>query len=861
MKTKAFRLPKNVLPRRYDIKLNAQLGQDQFSGRVAITVDVLSETETIELHARNLELSDVQFNTQGEAINGEVHLEPERELAVLRFPQSLPVGEGRLIISFAGIVAQDLRGLYLSKDGTDELLCTQCEANEARAIFPCFDEPEFKAQFAYQITTAPSAMVLTNGPLLSVAESGDQVVWTFQATKPMSSYLVAIVIGNIASTPQETVNDVPIRVWGMKGKEHMGTFAHAYTKRLLPWFEEYFGLPYHFVKFDQVGVPGFAAGAMENSGLVLFRQALLLMDPKTASWLQEKNIAHVIAHEFAHMWFGDLVTMKWWDDIWLNEAFAEWIAYKAVESLSPDYEIWDEFQPGRNFARSIDALETTHPIYSPVETPEETQDMIDAITYLKGASVLRMLENFLGDTNFRTGIQNYMKEFAESNAAGVDLWRHLQSASNEPVDEMMKSWILQAGHPLVTVKLNIQADRTTLDFQQQRFYSDPVAEQKEDQLWKIPLVIRYTDDTGTHTERFLLEERQANVPLMPRGHLQWCYANAGEIGFYRQRLGQEVLHMLLANLDQLSPSERMGFLADQWALTRSADQNITTFLDVIPAMVTLDDQHVLREVVRRLHDLEDYLEEASNDQALQSFRNWVGEVFHPKLVNLGYKPQDGESQNQAQQRAATIDALTTLAHDPDAIEQARQWAAREAEEPAAVDPNLAPVFLRATAQFGNQQTLDQFVSIFRERKDSGATPQETDRYLNSLPFFSSPELVEQILQMIEEAALPQDSVGPTLRTMLGLRHAQIFAWEFIKQHWETVPSLGLTWVEGIVRSASNLPIERRADFVEFMDKHLDGRAQMTYARALENMDQLAEFKERTRQDLLNWFLTKEPVSH
>ena len=860
MKTKAYRLHKNVQPKRYDIKLSAQVGQDQFSGRVAITVNILSQSDTIELHARDLDLSNVQFNSQDEVISGEAHLEPERELAVLKFSQLLPAGEGRLIISFAGTVSKDMRGLYLSKDGAEELLCTQCETTEARAIFPCFDEPEFKAQFAYQITTSPNAMVLTNSPLLSVAESDSQITWTFQATKPMSSYLVALVIGNIASTPEEIINGVPIRVWAMKGKERMGKFAHDYTKHLLPWFEDYFGVPYHFSKFDQVGVPGFAAGAMENSGLVLFRQALLLMDPKTASWLQEKNIAHVIAHEFAHMWFGDLVTMKWWDDIWLNEAFAEWIAYKAVESLSPDYEIWDDFQPGSNYTRNIDALETTHPIYNPVETPEEAQDMFDAITYVKGASVLRMLENFLGEINFRTGIQSYMKEFAESNAAGDDLWRHLKAASNEPVDEIMKSWILQAGHPLVTVKLNSQDEKVTLDFQQKRFYSNPAVEHKEDQLWKIPLVIRYADDTGMHTERFLMEERQARVPLMPRGNLHWCYANAGEIGFYHQRLGQEALRALLANLDQLSPSERMGLLADQWALTRSADQQITTFLDVIPAMVELDDQHVLREVVRRLHDLEDYLEEAGNEHALQSFRNWVAEIFQKKLADLGYEPKEDESQNHAQQRAAVIDALATLAHNPTAIEQARQWAAREAEEPAAVDPNLAPVFIRATAQFGDQETLDQFVNIFRERKNNGATPQETDRYLNSLPYFRSPELVEQVLQMIEKEVLPQESIGPTLRMMLQLRHAQVSTWEFIKSHWETIPSLGLTWVEGIVGSASNLPIEWRPDFVKFMDEHLEGRAQMTYARALENMDQLAEFKERTREDLLDWFLKKELVS-
>ena len=343
--------------------------------------------------------------------------------------------------------------MYLAQDRPEQALCTQCEATDARAIFPCFDEPTFKAQFAFEITTDPDVVVLSNGPLVSVTGNGAGKTWKFAATKTMSSYLVALVIGDMASAAEQIVHGVPLRVWTMRGKEGLGAFALDYTARLLPWYEEYFGAPYHFDKYDQAAVPGFSSGAMENSGLVIFRQELLIMSPDSASWRQEKLIAQVIAHEFAHMWFGNLVTMQWWDDLWLNEAFAEWICHRVISDISPHYRIWDDFQGNRNYTLAEDALESTHPIYSPVQTPAQAEELFDAITYLKGCAVLRMLENFLGFENFRAGLRTYMREFAERNARGADLWRHLQAASQQPVAQIVESWILQSGYPVVTVNL------------------------------------------------------------------------------------------------------------------------------------------------------------------------------------------------------------------------------------------------------------------------------------------------------------------------------------------------------------------------------------------------------------------------
>ena len=443
----AYRLPTTVRPHRYDLELDARLASEDFRGQVTIQVTIAEPCSTLALHARDLQISEARCTLGNRSLNGEVLVDREREIINLAFPEPLPIGLATISLRFNGRLNPGLKGLYRATDGPEQMLATQCEATDARAIFPCFDEPTFKARFASKIRTEHRYTVLTNSPLVEIVDEGTSRLWTFAPTKPMSSYLFAFVIGDIASTPVEEVNGTQVRVWALKGKEQMGRFAHDHTVRLLPWYESYFGVPYHFDKYDQVAVPGFAAGAMENCGLVLFRQTALLQSPATTGWRDEQRIAHVIAHEFAHMWFGDYVTMRWWDDLWLNEAFAEWVSLKAVDELSPDYHIWDEFQADKNAALRVDALTTTHPIYQPVATPAEAEDLFDVITYQKGSAVLRMLEHCLGADVFRAGLRTYMREFGEGNAAGADLWRHLQQASAAPVTAIMESWITTARLP------------------------------------------------------------------------------------------------------------------------------------------------------------------------------------------------------------------------------------------------------------------------------------------------------------------------------------------------------------------------------------------------------------------------------
>ena len=846
-----YRLPPHVRPRHYDVHLHARVGEAGFHGVVRIALDLREPVDRVELHAAELHLGEATLHVDGRELAARAEARPEAEMVALRLPERVGPGEAELVVPFSGKVSRNMEGLYLSKDGPEECLATQCEETDARRIFPCFDEPAFKARFSVKVTTSPDATVLANAPLAGVEQQTDgQRTWTFAPTQPMSSYLFALAVGRLASTPERFVEGVPMRVWAMEGKERLGGYGQDFAARLLPWFNDYFGVPYHFDKYDQVAVPSFSAGAMENSGLVIFRKEYLLHDPAATSIRQEKLIARVIAHEFAHMWFGNLVTMAWWDDIWLNESFAEWMAHKAVDAVAPEYRIWDDFQAGKATAFESDALASTHSIYSPVETPEQATELFDAITYEKGSGVMRMLETFLGEEAFRAGLRTYMKEFSERNAAGDDLWRHLERASSRPVTSIMRSWITQPGHPVVS--LSYEGGR--LRASQRRFFAMPGAV-APGQRWEVPLVLRYRDDAGVHELRHLLSDAEGEVPLRPQGELRWIHANADAIGFYRQAYDKGLRDRLVRHLDELTAAEQAGLVDDQWALVRAAQAGVGGFLPVLGAVLARPKGFsVLDRAVAQLKEVEELLALEGDARALDGFRAWVARALRPQAERLGWAPREGEGAEDAQMRATLLHALAVYAEDPEAVRTAVALAEEEAQAPARVDANLAGPAVAIAARFGDAARLERHLRLYEARRAAGASPQETQRYLNSLAMFREPALVARVLETLGSGRLPLEAVGPLLRQMLRERHSRELAWEHLRARWKDVRSgLGDMWTGFLVEQTGYLPASRREEMARFYDAHLDGVAQQAYARALEKVDQREEFRRRATPDLAAWF--------
>lgn len=857
MEPKAYRLPSTVRPVGYAVDISTWPSRPDFEGIVEATLEVKERTRTIEMHARGLEIRDARVIVGVHATQADIALDPERELVVFTVQNALTPGRVKLTAHFRGHPNPSMHGLYLAQDGPERAICTQCEATDARAIFPCFDEPELKATISWRIRTEGDVVALSNCPLIGVEEEGKHKTWRFETSAPMSSYLFALAIGDFEGTAPSMIGAIPSRIWAMRGKLDQARFAHDFTARLVPWYERYFAHPYPFKKYDQVAVPGFDAGAMENVGLVLFRQNLLLMDPRAASWNQEKTIAKVIAHELAHMWFGNLVTMRWWDDLWLNEAFAEWMAHKATHAIEPSYLVWNDFQADKNRALIDDALATTHPIYTAVKTPSEAIEMFDVITYQKGCAVMRMLENFLGEERFADGLRRYMSAFAFSNAAGADLWRHLEQSSGLPVGSLMRSWIEQPGFPLVQVEEGHAAGGgPTLRLEQRRFFSSPkAAAEPSTQSWSVPMVVRFEDEEGVKEHRFILDQRTREEPLPARGALRWCYANASEIGFYRvDPAGRTREALLEQGATQLSAVEQMGFIEDQWALVRNASSTIERFLPVLEAFARVRDHNVLRAVSDRLGTIDLILKDSGDRAARGNFRRWVEGIFGAELEGLGYEVRPGDAQNEIQRRALLIGVLAGLARSQPVIEACIRWAGEEQKDPRSVDPNLAGVFVGIAAKFGDAARYESWIATYQARKASGAAPQECLRYLYTLAAFRPEALTRRTLGHLADGTVPQEAVGALLAQLLGARHAQDLAWSHFKEAWGLLKTrVGDMGLSRVVEAVGMLRAHHRADIVAFFEQNSPKGAERALARALEGLDQREALRQRVTPALLRRF--------
>ena len=474
-KPESLRLP--ATPSHYSITFAPELAAGTFRGHETIDVEVTRAIRQVQLHGVELTVEKATVTAGGQTWPAKVSYDAKSEQVRLELAQELPVGKAQLALEWSAKLSTQLRGLYAAESDGRRYAFTQFEATDARRAFPCFDEPAMKARFEVAAVIDAKHLAVSNGAVLDekLDADGKHKTVRFAETPPMSSYLVALAVGPLVEVKGATrPGKTPIRVYTTPGKEKLAGYALETAEALLEKLGGYFAIPYPYSKLDLVAVPDFAAGAMENTGAIFFREAALLADPKTASANQRRNVALILAHEMAHQWFGDLVTMKWWDDLWLNEAFATWMENKVVDQLRPDWKIWLDFEGDKGYALGLDSLVSTHPIRTPVKSPEEANENFDGITYSKGASVLRMLELYLGEQPFQRGVSAYLREHANGNATADDLWRALAASSGQPVAEVARSWFEQPGFPVVSAERSCQGTpgTTTISLTQQRFFAE-----------------------------------------------------------------------------------------------------------------------------------------------------------------------------------------------------------------------------------------------------------------------------------------------------------------------------------------------------------------------------------------------------
>ncbi|HEX2227365.1 MAG TPA: M1 family metallopeptidase [Candidatus Binatia bacterium] len=774
---KPHRLPTHTIPQRYQLRLAPDLKAWTFAGEENVSVDVQQPIDAIRVNAAELEFQSVTvMGAAGKALAATVTLDGENEQAIFTLPETLPPGSYDLQIQFSGILNDKLHGFYRStyKDaqGNEKTLAsTQFESTDARRAFPCWDEPAFKAVFQVTLVVDEGLTAISNARLVrenSLRGTGKKEV-VFADSMKMSTYLVAFIVGNFERTDPVMADGVPLSVWAVPGKKNLAGFALEVGKASLEHFSQYYGISYPGDKLDLIAIPDFASGAMENLGAITFRETALLVDPEKAARAELERVADVVSHENAHMWFGDLVTMQWWNGLWLNEAFATFMEMLAVDAWKPEWRRWDSFTISRAAAMQVDGLKSTRPIEFPVEKPEEAAGMFDVLTYEKGASVLRMLEQYLGGDAFRDGIRLYLKRHAYANAETTDLWDALEHSTKQPVRALMDKWIFQPGYPLISVAHDAQG--IILSQQIFRYLQNG---SDRDRTWHVPIFLRAGTEGGIVEKTLLLTDREARVELP---NANWVVVNAGGHGYYRVRYSGKLIAALKRGLQSdLSPVERFGLVNDTWASTLAGLTTLPDYLDLIDLLRDENDINVWSTAIASSHHLGRIL--SSSQRAVLEDRLRV--VMCPVLERLGWTPKEGEPALVSQLRGDVIAALGTVAEEKRCQERARELYAEYEKIPESVEPNLVPALVAILAYTGTSAEYEKFYAKFKSAK----TPQEETRYLFALAAFKPTELIDRTLKMTISGEVRTQNSPYLMRSILLNKDAREKAWDFMKTHWE-----------------------------------------------------------------------------
>jgi puromycin-sensitive aminopeptidase len=775
-----YRLPRNAAPSRYQLEIRPDLERASFTGRVTVEVDVLEPSERLVLHAVDLELSRVDLITpDGTGTDLEVGYIEAEQMVTLTPPRPLDPGRHILTIEYTGGLNDQLRGFYLSTFTDDAgdgrvIATTQFEAADARRACPCWDEPDFKAVFAITLVVAPGLTAISNAAVETTRTLDDgQVEWRFADTIVMSTYLVAFIVGPYELTPPDVVDGIPMSVATVPGKLGLTGFATEAARHSLTFLARYFGIPYPGSKLDHVAVPDFAFGAMENLGCVTYRESQLLADGQTASGTELQRVAIVIAHETAHMWFGDLVTMRWWNGIWLNEAFATFMELTTADDFRPDWDVWAAFASGKSAALETDGLMATRPVEYPVGRPEEADGMFDVLTYEKGGAVLKMLEQYLEPEVFRKGISHYLTTHAYGNTDAPDLWAALEEVSGEPVGTIMESWIHQGGYPIVHA--SIGDDPATVTLRQERFTysgSDP-------RRWAVPLRVRASAGGVIRHERLLLEEESGSISF--DAPIDWIAVNDGSWGFYRVSYSPDLRSRLLAaGLDRvLSSTERLELLRDAWAAVVAGRSPLAEWADTASAVVggAGPDPDLWAAVGATL----DELERAGDDDDRAAVAAWARRLATPAWAEAGWQPTPGETERAGIARGRILRVLAGVGGDAGLAEATRPKLAAHLRDPDGghLAPDLITAAAHITVATGGEDGWATVLEAYR----TAAQPQEKQRFLYALAETPVPDLRARTLDMCLEADVRSQDAAFVVAYVLRQPGAGPAAWDWLESNW------------------------------------------------------------------------------
>lgn len=848
----AQRLPQTVIPERYQVTLTPDFSKDNFAGDVAIQVKLTEPSTQIVLNSADITIQDASIKSGGSDQKAAVSFDKEKEQVTLTVPKPVSAGAAEIRIRYVGILNTEMRGFYLGKDDHGRKYgATQFEATDARRAFPCFDEPRYKAIFDISIVANKGLTAIANTEALSDKPGADgKHLVRFAPTKKISSYLVAFAVGNFEYV-EGSADGVPIRVYTVPGKKALGQFALEASENFLQYFDKYFGIKYPYGKLDLIGLPDFSAGAMENVGLITFREVDLELDQQTASLSQKKSVAITISHEIAHEWFGDLVTMQWWDDVWLNEGFATWMESKPIEAWKPEWHVLlDEVGNGSILttvgALNVDSLANTRPIHQAAETPGEIGELFDGIAYGKAAAVLRMVEAYLGPETFRKGVNAYLNQYAYGNATAEDFSNALAHASGKPVDKVMDSFVQQPGTPLISVATKCAGNQTEVSLKQQRFFYDPEKfSAGSDQLWQVPVCLKGDRHDGEN-DCHLLTKRTETFTIA--GCPAWVIANGGGTGYYRSGYSSAAVHAVAGDAEtNLTALERILLLTDVWSSVRLGQQPIGDYLTLAGGLNTEHSSAVFNTMLNQLEYVGHYLV-SENDKT--RYQAWLQATLKPLAAQIGWDSSPNDTDDIKTMRADLLNILGTTAADPAAIAEGQKLARQVLKDPNSVNRDLATAALAVAGEHGDATFYDEVLAEMKNSK----SPEDYYRYFYTLPEFSDPQLVQRTLQFaVSPEVRSQDALGLIVREM-ARPAAQKTAWDFVRTNWSKVEKAGGPFASAYLQHGAGYFCDAtmRDEAQTFFAAHPSDAAKRTLKQSMEGIHNCIALKSAQAPRLASW---------
>ncbi len=849
----AQRLPATVLPEHYSLTLMPDLKAATFRGVESIDVVLKEPAKTITLNAAEIAFQSVTVAASGNVQTATVKLDDDKQQATFIVPNTLPAGNATLRIRYTGILNNELRGFYLSKGDHRNYAVTQFEPTDARRAFPSFDEPAFKATYSVTLVVDTADTAISNGPIVSdtPGPGAEKHTLKFLTTPKMSSYLVAFLVGNFQCTKGES-DGVAIRSCATPDKIALTPYGLEVAKYVLHYYNTYFGIRYPLKKLDLIAIPDFEAGAMENFGAITFRETAFLLDPKTATIDAKKEVEMVIAHEMAHQWFGDLVTMQWWNNIWLNEGFATWMENKPVAAMHPEWNIPQSVASDEDDTLNIDAAPTTRAIRAKADTPAQINQLFDGIAYGKASDVLLSVENYVGPETFRQGVRAYLSAHLYGNATAQDFWNAETAASHKPVDKIMDSLVAQPGVPLLTFA---EPENGRVSVDQKRFFLTPQNEPDSAQEWTLPVCFKTTENPSQEAKSQAHDCKilTPSVTSLPASAGPLFFANAGGKGYYRSAYPASIYSNLVVHVESgLTPVERISFIGDEWAQVRANKASIGDYFNLVAAIKTDPNAEVISSALGGVDAA--YERVAATPEEKTALSAWIRNTFSAQYAGLG-APRNSDSPERRELRAELFEVLGFYGKDPAVLAQAHEIAEKYIADPDSVDPTMGHTALRIAARNGDSALFDQLQKIY----ETSTNPELQIGALRQLAEFENPALVERALNFAVSGKVRNQDAAIQLAIALENEQSRNQAWKFIQSHWDQVNAQLTTEMGGIlVGSAGGFCSESARNSVQsFFLTHPVAASGVALKHAIERINGCIELRKLQQPQLNSWLASHE----